>query len=80
MKKEKKCPVCGGTEKQHKQGFTTRYTALQMPALRKKYTLEPKRHAYSDEIREQALKTYFSGVSGRGVGNIFGMSKANVYN
>jgi hypothetical protein len=35
---------------------------------------------YSDEIREQALKPYFSGVSGRGVGNIFGMSKANVYN
>ena len=27
-----------------------------------------------------ATKTYYAGVSGRGVGKIFGMSKANVYN
>ena len=26
------------------------------------------------------MKTYYSGVSGRGVGKIFCMSKANVYN
>ncbi len=35
---------------------------------------------YSEEIKEQAIKTYYSGTSGRGVGKIFGFSKANVYN
>jgi len=47
---------------------------------KKSYTPEPKRHAYSEETREQAIKTYYAGISGRGVGKIFGMSKANVYN
>jgi len=46
----------------------------------KTYTPEAKTKAYSEELREQAIKTYYSGVSGRGVGKIFGMSKANVYN
>lgn len=47
---------------------------------KKAYALEPKRHAYSEETRELALKTYYTGVSGRAVGKILGMSKANVYN
>ncbi|MDR0936405.1 MAG: hypothetical protein LBM98_07000, partial [Oscillospiraceae bacterium] len=65
--------MCGGTEKQHKQGFNQSGTQRYKCQLcGKKYTLEPKRHAYSDEIKAQALKTYFSGVSGRGVGNLFG--------
>ena len=46
----------------------------------KKYTLEPKRNAYSEETRALALKIYYAGASGRGVGKVFGMSKANVYN
>ncbi|MDL2318122.1 hypothetical protein LJC74_03380 [Eubacteriales bacterium OttesenSCG-928-A19] len=33
---------------------------------------------YSDEAREHAIKIYYSGVSGRGVGKIFGMGKENV--
>ena len=44
------------------------------------YTMHPKNRAYSEEIRQAAIKTYYSGVSGCGVGKIFGMSKANVYN
>jgi len=47
---------------------------------KKSYTLNPKRHAYSKETREQAVKMFYSGMSGRGVGNVLGMSKANVYN
>ena len=35
---------------------------------------------YSEEIKKEALRIYYSGVSGRGVGKILGMSKANVYN
>ena len=45
-----------------------------------RYTLEPKKHEYSDEIKELAIKMYYSGVSGRGVGKVLGMNKANVYN
>jgi transposase len=44
------------------------------------YTLDPKTKAYSEEVRQSAIKTYYSGVSGRGVGKLLGMSKANVYN
>ena len=31
-------------------------------------------------MRELAIKMYYSGVSGRGVGKALGMSKSNVYN
>ncbi|MDR1003361.1 MAG: hypothetical protein LBL82_08885, partial [Oscillospiraceae bacterium] len=44
------------------------------------YTLEPKKQAYSEEIRQQAIKTYYAGASGRGVGKVYGFNKANVYN
>ena len=30
-------------------------------------------------MKEQAIKVFYSGESGRSVGKIFGMSKANVY-
>ena len=45
----------------------------------KTYTINPKKHEYSEEERQQAIKMYYSGVSGRGVGKFYGMSKANVY-
>jgi transposase-like protein len=44
------------------------------------YTPEPKRKAYDEETRALALKIYYAGASGRGVGKVLGMSKANVYN
>ena len=43
------------------------------------YTLDPKKHEYPKETRELAIKIYYSGVSERGVGNVLGMNKANVY-
>jgi len=46
----------------------------------KTYTLGPKKHAYDEETRKLALKIYYAGTSGRGVGKILGMNKANVYN
>ena len=42
--------------------------------------LNPKKHEYPDETKKLAMKMYYSGVSGRGVGKILGMNKANVYN
>ena len=42
-------------------------------------TPEPKCNAYDAETRKKALEIYYSGVSGRQVGKLLGMSKANVY-
>ena len=61
----KKCPECGRTDGQH---------------CKRTYTLEPKHREYSEETKKQALKIYYAGASGRTVGKILGMSKANVYN
>jgi transposase-like protein len=44
------------------------------------YTLNPKKREYSEETKRLAFKMFYSGVSGRGVGKILKMSKANVYN
>lgn len=75
-----KCPSCGHEEKQHKQGKnrsgTQRYKCM---ICGKKYTPEPQSLGYSEEVRQNALKIYYSGVSGRGVGKVLGMSKANVF-
>lgn len=77
----KKCPKCGKTENQIKVGFNKSGTQrCKCKECGISYTLNPKKHEYSEEIKEQAVKIYYSGVSGRGVGKIFGMSKANVYN
>jgi transposase-like protein len=46
----------------------------------KAWTLNPKKKGYSQEIRDQAVKLHFAGASGRTVGKVLGMSKANVYN
>ena len=78
---EKKCPACQAVSRQMKKGFnrsgTQRYLCGKCGAT---YTPEPKRHAYSEEVREMAIKIYYAGASGRGVGKVFCMSKANVYN
>ena len=34
---------------------------------KKYYTLNPKTQEYPEEVRQQAIKTYYAGVSGRGV-------------
>ena len=77
----KKCPVCGDETKQNKKGFnrsgTQRYICRECGVT---YTPEPKKREYSEETRLLAMKIYYSGVSGRGVGKILGMSKANIYN
>ncbi len=75
------CPSCGCQGSQSKKGFnrsgTQRY---QCAECGKTYTLAPKKREYSEETKQLALKMFYSGVSGRGVGKVLGMSKANVYN
>jgi len=80
IKEGRKCPKCEKTENQANYGFNRSGTQrCKCKMCNHTYTLQPKTRAYSEEIRNSAIKTYYSGVSGRGVGKIFGMSKANVY-
>jgi transposase-like protein len=75
------CPKCGSKDNQLNVGFNKSGTQrCQCKECGKYYTLNPKTQAYPEELRELAIKEYLSGVSGRGVGKIHGMSKANVYN
>jgi len=75
------CPRCKAEEGQMKNGKNRSGTQSYMCRYCKKaYTPQPKRVAYDEGTRTQAIKTYYAGVSGRGVGKIYGFSKANVYN
>ena len=81
MKTTKKCPYCGAETKQWKMGFTSSKTQRnKCGCCRKTYALEPKATKYPDEIVKQAIKMFYSGVSGRQVGKFFGFNKYNVYN
>ncbi|MCL2023649.1 MAG: hypothetical protein FWG82_04680 [Oscillospiraceae bacterium] len=81
ISEDRQCPYCGDKTEQTKQGFTSagsqRYKCHKCG---KKYTLNSKTKAYSEEIRNNAIKTYLAGVSARKVGKILGFSKANVLN
>ena len=81
ISEEKKCPKCGRVENQVKNGNNRSGTQrIVCRHCKTSYTLEPKRNAYSEETRALALKIYYAGASGRGVGKVLNMSKANVYN
>ena len=75
------CPKCGRVENQIKKGYNRSGTQRCMcKECGVAYTTEPKKREYPEETKKLAMKIYYSGVSGRGVGKILGMSKANVYN
>jgi transposase-like protein len=75
------CPNCASIENQVNHGRNRSGTQrCKCKACNKMYTLEPKTKAYTQEVRDRAIKTYYTGVSGRQIGVLFGMSKANVYN
>ncbi len=42
--------------------------------------MEKPQPLYPEEVKEQAIKAYYSGLSARQVGKMFGMNKANVLN
>lgn len=77
----RRCPKCGKIENQIKAGFNRSGTQrCKCKNCGIKYTLEAKKHEYPEETKQLALKMFYSGVSGRGVGKALGMNKANVYN
>jgi len=84
MKKEnvqetRRCPKCGQQERQMNAGYNRSGTQRCICRdCKYKYTLNGKTREISEEIKQQAIKTYYSGVSARGVGKIFGMGKENV--
>lgn len=78
---KKRCPKCGKIDNQIKVGYNRSGTQrCKCKDCKIRYTLEPKKHEYSEETKKIALKMYYSGVSGRDVGKALGMSKANVHN
>ena len=77
----RRCPKCGKMENQIRVGYNRSGTQrCKCKECNIRYTLEPKTHEYPEETKQAAIKTYYSGVSGRGVGKLFNMNKANVYN
>jgi transposase-like protein len=77
----RKCPYCGSTENQIKLGTTKAGSARHKCKIcQKVYIPEKKNRGYSEETKRQAIRAFYSGLSGRKVGKLFNMSKANVYN
>lgn len=81
MEKEaRKCPNCGSTEKQHSIGKTKagsrRYRCTM---CKREYTPNPKKQAYTESERKEALRLLLLGNSGRAVGKALGMNKSNAY-
>ena len=77
----KRCPKCGKTENQIKAGYNgSGSQRCKCKECGIYYTINPKRHEYPEETRKLAIKMYYGGVSGRGVGKILQMNKSNVMN
>ena len=83
MEKEikKECPNCGSASKQMLNGKNRSGTqSCLCGKCKRSYTLNPKKRAYDEEIRNLAIKEHYAGASGRSIGRMHGMNKANVYN
>jgi transposase-like protein len=81
MEKEiRKCPKCGSEEHQHSIGRTKAGSRrFRCTSCGREYTPNPKKHAYSEEERKQAMRLLLLGNSGRAVGKALGMNKSNAY-
>jgi len=78
---KRRCPKCGRVENQIRAGYNRSGTQrCECKECKYKYTQNGKKWGYSEEEKKEALRIYYSGVSGSGVGKIMRMSKANVYN
>jgi len=77
----RRCPKCGQAENQVNAGYNRSGTQRCVcKDCKYKYTLNGKTREYPEEVKQQAMRIYYSGVSGRGVGKALNMSKANVLN
>ena len=77
----KRCQKCGKIENQIRAGYNgSGSQRCKWKECGKYYSIDLKRHKYPEETRELAIKMYYGGVSGRGVGKILKMNKSNVMN
>jgi len=75
----RRCPKCGLTENQINAGYNRSGTQRCVcKTCNHKYTLNGKTREYPEETKQQAMKIYFSGVSGRGAGKVMGLGKNTV--
>jgi len=75
------CPLCKSDRNQKNAGFN--HTGTQRcfcKTCNKYYTLNPKTIKYPEEVRREAIRIYYTGVSGRGVGKLLNIHHANVVN
>ena len=76
----RRCPKCGRAENQINAGYNRSGTQrCECKYCNYKYTLNGKTREYPEETKQQAIKAYYSGVSGRGVGKLMGIGKGTVY-
>ena len=81
INESRRCPKCGKAENQINAGYNRSGTQRCVcKDCKYKYTLNGKTRAYPEEMRKKAMRIYYSGVSGRGVGKILGIGKSNVFN
>jgi transposase-like protein len=81
INENRRCPKCGKMENQINAGYNRSGTQRCVcVSCKYKYTLNGKTREYPEEIKQQAMRIYYSGVSGRGVGKILGIGKSNVLN
>jgi len=75
------CPSCGSNKRQVKNG-QTRYGSQRYwcQGCGRKYTPEPKVHAYPSEVRAQAARMYSDGRSLRGIARHLGVAHQTVAN
>ena len=75
----RECPLCNSDRNQRNAGFNRTGTQRCFcKACNKYYTLNPKTIEYPEEIKREAIRIYYTGVSGRGVGKLMHMHHANV--
>jgi len=74
------CPRCGSSMRQNNGKTQCGSQTAKCLECGKFWTVMPKQKGYSEEIRQQAIKLHFAGLSGRTIGKVMGMSKANIYN
>jgi transposase-like protein len=78
---EKQCPKCGSTERQINFGKTPAGSQTKKcMSCKKRYTPEPKRIGYEDDVKEMALKMYTEGINLRRIARLLGTVHGTIAN
>ena len=77
----RRCPKCGRTENQINGGWPVAavgHAAMCMQVLQSQIHAERQDAGVPEATKQQAMKAYYSGVSGRGVGKLMGIGNVLV--